>query len=125
MSALTFVNLRGETVSLDDLATRHKPAPKPVKDYLRRVQHRENAQQSDGFVVSGYSPAQIESGKLDHANSDDADTKPWDIEVFMKKNKPKRVRSKPYEIASAADECAELARKAGWLRVGVEEIMKG
>jgi hypothetical protein len=44
---------------------------------------------------------------------------------WMSKNKPKRARSKPYEIESAADQCAALMTKAGWLHVRVDELMRG
>lgn len=49
---------------------------------------------------------------------------PWCADAYMNKTKPLRVRSKPYELASAADVCKALAEKAGWLRVTVEEVMK-
>jgi hypothetical protein len=50
---------------------------------------------------------------------------PWNEEVYMRETKPKRVAPKPYNIASSADQCAELARKAGWKCVTVRELLKG
>lgn len=36
--------------------------------------------------------------------------------------KLKPVRSRPYGIPDAAKQCAEMAEKAGWLRVQVVEL---
>jgi hypothetical protein len=44
---------------------------------------------------------------------------------WLGKHAPKRVRSKPYSLAEAADVCAELARKAGWQHVRVDELLRG
>ncbi len=48
----------------------------------------------------------------------------WDELKWREKTKKKAVRPKPYEIQSAADKCAELARKDGWLDVDVIAITK-
>lgn len=34
------------------------------------------------------------------------------------------VRSKPYEILEAAEQCAEMARKAGWEDVEIIEVKR-
>lgn len=49
---------------------------------------------------------------------------PWDADKWLNEAKLRPVRSKPYELQSAANECAELARKAGWLRVSLQEVKK-
>lgn len=49
---------------------------------------------------------------------------PWDADKWLNEAKLRPVRSKPYEILSAANECAELARKAGWLRVSLQEVKR-
>lgn len=46
----------------------------------------------------------------------------WDLNRYLK-TKPPRVRSKPYEIPSAAEECAEMARKTGWEYVEVVPLV--
>lgn len=141
MSELTF-NIGGRIVPASEIGKYATPAPKKAsRSYVKRVTDRSLAKLSDGFLVTGYSPAHIEMAKVDHERlqKTQADliavgaklgprekiVRDWDQEAWMSATKPKRVRSKPYEISSSADQCAELARKAGWLRVSVEEIMKG
>ena len=49
--------------------------------------------------------------------------KPWPgDDVWLNSTKPKKVRSKPYSLPQAADECKALAERAGWLRVRVREL---
>jgi hypothetical protein len=135
---MTYVNHKGEPINPAALA--HKYAkPKVMRDSpLKRTDDRGVAKVSDGFLVTGFSPEQLEHARKSHetdielANAHNAQnpTKPvdvpppWDEDAYMRKAKPKRLRSKPYAIASAADQCAELARKAGWKNVRVEEVMK-
>lgn len=42
----------------------------------------------------------------------------------MKKNKPKKLRTRPYELESAAKQCAAMAVADGYVHVTVEEILK-
>lgn len=50
---------------------------------------------------------------------------PWNEATWIASAPLRPVRSKPYEVPDAARVCADLARKAGWLRVTVEELKKG
>ena len=43
---------------------------------------------------------------------------------WLRNAKQKPVRAKPYAIQDAAETCAELARKAGWVQVTVTPIEK-
>jgi hypothetical protein len=43
---------------------------------------------------------------------------------WLRNARQKPVRGKPYVLADAAEICAELARKAGWLQVTVTSIEK-
>lgn len=100
---------------------------------------RSQAKQRLGFQVEGYSPEMPEAAKATHAKAratylglkvmgrlSQSDKNPgeWDADKWMSAHKPKRVRTKPFEIASSADQCADLARKAGWLRVTVSELLR-
>lgn len=135
MSELLF-NVGGRIVNADQFkVTAQKAPPKSTADTMKRVDDRGAAKVSDGFAVLGYSPDYWAQRIADHALAqqlfDREPTKnkaPGALETFtpvwMRKNKPKRARSKPYEIESAANTCAELMRKAGWVHVCVEEIMK-
>ena len=52
--------------------------------------------------------------------------KEWNEAQWLANAKGKPIRSKPYEVPQAAEECKALAEKSGlWLRVQVIEIKKG
>lgn len=118
-----------------------KPPPRSSADTFRKVDDRANAKRSDGFLVTGFSPAHLEMALDDHEKARAAQAAllaaggkllpkekllaVWSQDAFMAASRPKRVRSKPYELVSAAELCAALAVKAGWLRVRVDELMKG
>jgi hypothetical protein len=133
--SLTFVVNGREMDAAQFKAQAQKAKPRVTESTMKRVEDRSVAKMSDGFVVLGYSPEQWAQRVKDHADAlklfADEPLKnkaPGTLEEFtprwMAKNKPKRARSKPYEIESAADTCAELMRKAGWLHVRVDELMK-
>lgn len=50
---------------------------------------------------------------------------PWNESAWIAKAKARRVRTKPYELCQAAEECKALAEKAGWLRVTIRALSKG
>lgn len=51
--------------------------------------------------------------------------KQWD-EAFWRRTAPmKAVRSKPYEIYEAAQECMRLAAKDGWTELRIDTLAKG
>lgn len=134
---MSYVNIYGKPVCPAQLA-RLQAKPKQARDTLKRTDDRTLAKVSEGFLVTGYSPEQLDQGKRDHAIAIDLANDhnarepakpvrvpgPWDEEAFMRMAKPKRVRTKPYSIKSAAEQCAELATKAGWKGVRVEEVLK-
>lgn len=130
-----YVNLRGESVNPDLLAMKHKPAPK-ASTALKTLDTRDGATLSMGFDVTGFSPAHLAEAKRKHEIDLEGqkDRKllrgekllvAWSEEVYMRETKPKRVAPKPYALASSADQCADMARKAGWKNVAVREILKG
>jgi hypothetical protein len=132
----TFVNAAGQPVNINELAKKHKRPPKAAAEGLRRVETRSEAKRSDGFVVTGYSPEDWSDRAVtyDHELKRFQDAglgakNPGTLDEFtakwMQENKPKRARSKPYEVEAAADQCAEMMRKAGWLHVTVSELLKG
>lgn len=110
------------------------PAPKAASSALKRTADRDSATVSDGFLVKGYPAGTPE--KITNAYRDalkDHERKPKDFRHpgipddftrrWYTKNKPQRIERK-FFLASAAETCAELARKAGWLDVRVEEVLK-
>lgn len=135
MSELRFI-VRGKVVGEHAVRSHLDKAPPKTTDALKTVTQRDEAKKSLGFVVLGYSPehwaervkAREEAFRL-YSKDPTKNKSPGTLEEFtirwMSKNKPKRARSKPYEIESSAEVCADLMRRAGWLHVRVDEILKG
>jgi hypothetical protein len=134
---MTFVNHRGETINPYQRAEQHpKPAPRKAEQPLKLVDDPHDAKVSQGFAVLGYRPGTpdlvlkvYELAVEGHARKPTAHRSPGVFEDFESRwyrtNKPQRVRSRPYELREAADECAQLAEKYGWTRVQVEELLRG
>lgn len=111
-----------------------EPKKRAASTAVKRTYERDKATVSAGFVVLGYSAAQIESvgqmyaEAIKRSEADEKAKHPGTIDEYTtswkRKNKRKRI-GRPYPLASSADVCAELAVKAGWLDVVVEEVMKG
>lgn len=113
--SLTFVNYRGEPVST--VATHQRmPRPTAAPDHFHK-----------GFKVVGFSPARVSDAEREHvaAQAASAQPKPFDLESWMRTHKPSAVRSQPYALKCAAEQCAELARRAGWLDVQINAIERG
>jgi hypothetical protein len=117
--SLSFVNLNGEPVSV---------AQKKVK----KDRTQGPAEFHKGWKVVGIPPGEYERAVEENTRQQAIDEKcnsevrkdlpPY--EVWRNSAKLKPVRSKPYEIHEAADQCADLARKAGWDKVYVVEMKK-
>lgn len=128
---LTFIV--GEQVM--DAATLLKNAPK-------RKKRESNApeQWHKGFAVEGHPPGALEAARdaaIDAVARWDAldsqertkqiaagarKPKEWNEADWRQNSRKTRVRSKPYEIPEAADQCKELAERAGWTDVRVAPI---
>jgi hypothetical protein len=132
---VNYVNHKGETVRLEEIAKKHKPKPK-ASTALKTLDTKDGATVSMGFEVAGFSPGRLRDAEHDHVEKlggqqgrplikGEKQLGPWDEIAYMRENKPKRVAPKPYTLASSADQCAEMARAAGWKNVTVREILKG
>jgi len=128
---LRFVNIHGERVSTEPLKQAKRAARAQPESY------------HNGWRVVGIPPGALEEAERQHPitvaeirswNERVANEKglgkakpvpgPWDAERWLSDAKKRPVRSKPYEIPEAAKLCAEMASKAGWLRVEVVELKK-
>lgn len=93
-----------------------------------------------GFRVEGHPPGAIESARLAHeqhkrdfdtaspeARADGRMRDPglWNEQRWRNTTRKKAVRSRPYELSDAADQCREMAIKAGWTDVVVTAVCKG
>lgn len=80
--------------------------------------------------MTGVPPGSLEAAQLAHQKKSRLDLqngkqpKEFIDADWLRNAKKKAVRAKPYALADAAEICAELARKAGWLQVTVTPIEK-
>jgi len=115
-----YTNIRGERINLADLAT-----PKVQKVRMpTQATHK-------GYLPVGFSPERVEDARKRHesdsrlaAQNGREPLPPFNVEMFMRNNKPRRV-CKPFASRDAALQAKELAEKAGWLGVTIEELKKG
>lgn len=120
--SLQFVNVRGELLTEHRMQETAKQQRRPRAITEKEPQHK-------GFAVSGYPPGALEAARADHARvvamaekAGGAAPKPFDENEWRTNTKKRRV-AKPYVIRAAAAQCADLARKAGWLDVEVVELV--
>lgn len=133
-TGLSFVNVHGKPIDIEQLAQAVKPKPKAVAD--------KPAEFFKGFRVEGHPPGALEAAKAyadklvaQWAAMTDSEKKAerskgfrtpkeFDEAMWRTNTKMKPVRAKPYDLKEAADQCAEMARKAGWIDVRVVAIEK-
>ena len=108
---LTFVNINGEVVDTASLKRTKRKASSYDKSFHK------------GFRVVGVSPEQMAYAVREFSVKFPG-TAFNEIE-FLRNARRKPVRSRPYELRQAADECLELAKKSGWSGLQVIEVMKG
>lgn len=81
-----------------------------------------------GWKVIGVPPGALEEAEAEHnrlqASKAEAQRQPFRREHWIANRHGKPVRPSPYFVKSAAEVCADLARKAGWLNVQVVEVAK-
>lgn len=111
-----------------------KSGPKPKREAPEEY-HR-------GWIVVGHEPGECararaereraieEARKMDDAERASAyktgwrEPKPWDEAQWRASARKHKLRSRPFEIESSAEQMAEMARKAGWEDVEVIELAK-
>lgn len=114
---LQFVNPWGQPVN-----TAPPNTPKKKKE--------EPGSYHKGWRVMGIPPGSLEKAQEEHikkARDAEKRGKPiadFDYGIWLMTARKKAVRSKPYEVHAAAEECQALAEKSGWLRVEVIAIAK-
>lgn len=127
---MSYVNYLGQEIGLID----HGRAPKAKK---------QEQSTHNGWRVQGIPPGALEEAERRHPqliadavswneriSSGMTSGKarpvpgPWDADKWLNEAKRVPVRSKPYEVPQAAQECKALAEKCGWLRVEIVELKK-
>lgn len=120
---MNYVNHLGEPVSLDRLSFEASQRPKRQKKEQPESFH-------NGWRVQGIPPGELESARDLHqreaafAREQGKQPKDWDQQHWLMNAKRKAVRTKPYEVPAAAEECKRMAEKAGWLQVEIVELKK-
>lgn len=132
MPEITFI-CGGREVTAKQLSD-SLPKQKPKSAHgPKRTSNRDEATHSHGFVVVGY-PAGTEeeissayAQKLKACEANQKERHPGTLAEFAsswkRHTKPRRI-GRPYSLADAANTCARLAEKAGWIDVQVNEILK-
>lgn len=116
LKEVTFVNIHGQPVST--VGEKVKRPPPEVQSFHK------------GWRVTGFSVDHLAQAKKDHESeqaelrANGREAKPWDESMYMRTHNGKPVRSKPYQIREAAQQCAELASKSGWQGVQVVEVRR-
>lgn len=131
--SLSYVNARGEPIELGSRESHCKPArpktePKSFHKGWRVMGHRPGAiEEAESEATRAHEKWAESRDKAMAAglSSYEEQPEPWNREDWLRNTKKKPVRSKPYEIPEAADVCADLAKKSGWLCVEVVEVKKG
>lgn len=120
--SIQFVNFRGEALTDRQMQETAKKQRRPKVVTEREPRHK-------GFAVCGYPPGALDEARAAHGRvvamaekAGGAAPKPFDENEWRTKTKKKRV-AKPYSLRSAASQCADLARKAGWSGVEVVELV--
>ena len=117
---MEYTNIRGERIDLASLAT---PKVQKVRMPVQAT-HK-------GYMPVGFSPERVEDARKRHESESRLAVEngreplpPFNVEMFLRNNKPKRV-CKPFASYDAAVQAKVLAEKAGWLGVTIEELKKG
>ena len=133
-SSLSFVTPSGKPWAPPVGKPEKKKKPRP--ESLKRVDSRKDAVESRGWIVTGYSPDAVnEVRKAWHQAQDDHEADPagvpaplpWDehLVAWKRATKPEKASRKPYSMDSAAQQLAQMLRKAGWHDVVVSELLFG
>jgi hypothetical protein len=126
--SLTFV-VNGREMTEQELRAKAPPAPKRVShSAMTKVDERSIATHSLGFIVSGYPPLEIAQAKVEYERAAEAEVgktpEPFTLMAYAKKHKPTKARRRPFEVESAADDCAALLMRQGWHMVSVQELLR-
>lgn len=119
MRLTNFVNINGDPITfISEERVKHPKKEQPEEFH-------------NGWRAQGIPPGALEAARDWHRNEvkyaqlhNTKMPKDWDEQHWLMTARRKPVRSKPYEVPEAAQECKALAEKAGWLRVEVLELKK-
>ncbi|WP_120967365.1 hypothetical protein [Comamonas sp. lk] len=128
--SLSYVNVHGKAISPSRMAAMRAEALEQERQ-KRVAAKADQVSAHKGWRVTGIPPEALSKAKEEHARlqvmARKAGGKPvedFDEQAWLRKAKRSAVRSKPYSLQEAAQQCKELAMKAGWIDVQIQEIKK-
>lgn len=128
--SLTFVNHNGAPISAIKLDSMRAQGAE-LERQRRLATKADPVSVHKGWRVSGIQPGKLEEAKQAHQQlcqmaqkAGGKPPEPFDEAAWRRTAKRTAVRSKPYILQEAAQQCKDLAMKAGWLEVHIQEIKK-
>lgn len=128
--SLSFVNVHGKTISPARIAAMRAEALEQERQ-KRVTAKADKVSEHKGWRVTGIPPEALPKAKEEHARlqtmARKAGGKPiedFDELAWLRKAKRSAVHSRPYSLQDAAQQCKELAIKAGWIELQIQEIKK-
>jgi len=119
--SLTFVNHNGDPITDSRMAAMRAQGMEQERQRLLTAK-ADAVSAHKGWRVSGIQPGMLEEAKQAHArprqiarNAGGKPPEPFDEGAWLRTAKRTAVRGKPYPLQEAAQQCQELAIKAGWL----------
>ena len=136
MEQLNYVNIHGQQITDEQIALMRAAGENHAmqkRRMLKGVPSDKPAGYHKGWRVVGISPEQIQVAREGRErvrkmalDAGSAHVPPrFNVKTFLSTAKGKPARAKPFEIFSAAQQCKELAERAGWLNVQILEVKKG
>lgn len=127
---LSFVNVFGEAITDSRMAAMRAQGAE-IERLRRAANKADPVSTHKGWRVTGVKPGLLQEAREAHERlqamarkAGGAEIKDFDESAWRRNAKRSAVRSKPYSLHEAAQQCAELATKGGWLDVQVLEIKK-
>lgn len=125
--SLSFVNLHGDPISQTKIAAMRAAGAEAER--ARRQAAKPTEKSHKGWRVVGIPPGLLEAAQAEHSavaekarEAGFAGDKPFNQAEWLRKQRRQAVRSKPYILREAAVQCADLATKAGWIEVRIDEL---
>ena len=128
--SLTFVNHNGDPITDSRMAT-IRARGMELERQRRLAAKADSVSVHKGWRVSGIKPGMLEEAKQAHERRCQMAQKaggrppePFDETAWLRTAKRTALRSKPWTLQAAAQQCKEIAIKTGWLEVQRQEIKK-
>ena len=125
--SLSFVNLHGNPISQTKIAAMRAAGAEAER--ARRLAAKPAKKSHTGWRVVGIPPGLLEAAQAEHSavaekarEAGFAGDTPFNQDEWLRKQRRQAVRSKPYILREAAVQCADLAAKAGWIEVRIDEL---